>query len=70
MTTVNRALYTPTETSDSKFRDFRDAFLLPGLNLEDLTGPKALLVLFQVRARNEPDVFAFSDSDACEEIVA
>ncbi|KAJ3741754.1 hypothetical protein DFH05DRAFT_1402786 [Lentinula detonsa] len=40
---------------------YRDAFLLPELNLEDLVKPKNILLLFNSRGRNSPDVFAFVD---------
>src|SRR4051794_2792970 len=58
ITANERGLTGPIRAPDAKFRD---AFLLPHLNLEDLANPKALLVLFHARGRNPPDTFAFSD---------
>jgi hypothetical protein len=58
-----RGLSGPIQPPDPKFRD---AFLLPHLNLEDLSGPKSILVLFNARARNAPDVFAFSDYQSAQ----
>ncbi|KAJ3726432.1 hypothetical protein DFJ43DRAFT_1002169 [Lentinula guzmanii] len=40
---------------------YRDAFLLPELNRDDLVKPKNILLLFNSRGRNSPDVFAFVD---------
>lgn len=53
-----RGLSGPNRPPDPKFRD---AFLLPNLNIEDLTGRKSLLVLLNSRGRNTPGTFAFSD---------
>jgi len=53
-----RGLSGPILPPDPKFRD---AFLLPNLNVEDLTGRKSLLVLLNSRGRNTPGTFAFSD---------
>jgi hypothetical protein len=53
-----RGLTGPIQSPDSKYRD---TFLLPNLNLEDLSGPRSFLVLLNARARNAPDAFAFSD---------
>lgn len=53
-----RGLSGPIQPPDDKFRD---TFLLPHLNLEDLSGPKPLLVMLNTRARNAPYVFAHND---------
>jgi hypothetical protein len=42
---------------------YRDAYVFPQINLEDLSKPKTLLLFLQARARNEPDVFANSDGN-------
>ncbi|KAJ4001443.1 hypothetical protein F5050DRAFT_1891180 [Lentinula boryana] len=52
------------ETREKRRSDgtkYRDAFLLPELNLEDLVKPKNILLLFNSRGRNSPDIFAFTD---------
>jgi hypothetical protein len=43
---------------------FRDAYMWPSINLEDLSRPKTILLFLQARVRNTPDVFAFADADA------
>jgi hypothetical protein len=58
ITANERGLTGPIHPPNSKFRD---AFLLPTLKLEDLTGPKALLVFLNARSRNPPDTFAFTN---------
>lgn len=40
----------------------RDAYLLPYINLEDLSTPKNLMLLLDARSQHTPDVFAWSDS--------
>jgi hypothetical protein len=40
---------------------FRDAYLFPYINQEDLLKAKNLLLLFHSRGHNKPDVFAFFD---------
>ncbi|CAF9938008.1 MAG: hypothetical protein HETSPECPRED_000739 [Heterodermia speciosa] len=40
---------------------FRDAFLLPSMNLEDLMKPKPLLMFLNARGRQDPDIFANAD---------
>ncbi|CAD6586423.1 MAG: hypothetical protein ASARMPREDX12_002366 [Alectoria sarmentosa] len=40
----------------------RDAYLLPYVNLEDLSAPKNLMLLLDARSQHTPDVFAWSDS--------
>jgi hypothetical protein len=52
-----RGLNGPIEPPAAKHRD---AFLLLYLNLEDLSGPRSLLIMVNARARNAPDVFAYS----------
>lgn len=37
---------------------FRDIYLLPELNLEDLSKPRNFLLLLHSRGRNSPDVFS------------
>lgn len=41
---------------------FRDAWLIPYANLEDLSSPKYLLHMLQARANKAPEFFAWSDS--------
>ncbi|KIK68788.1 hypothetical protein GYMLUDRAFT_36279 [Collybiopsis luxurians FD-317 M1] len=45
---------------------FRDVYLLPEINLEDLSKPKNLLLLLNSRGRNPPDVFIFNDLEKVE----
>ncbi|KAF9043656.1 hypothetical protein BDP27DRAFT_1347016 [Rhodocollybia butyracea] len=40
---------------------FRDAYLLPELNVEDLVKLKNFYLLINARGRNMPDIFAFAD---------
>ena len=40
---------------------FRDAYLLPSINLEDLVKPKPLLMFLNARGRQDPDIFANAD---------
>lgn len=40
---------------------FRDTFLLPLINVEDLSGGKSLPVFIHARARNDPTLFAIND---------
>ncbi len=40
----------------------RDAYLLPYVNLEDLSTPKNLMLLLEARSQHTPDVFAWADS--------
>lgn len=41
---------------------YRDAYLFPHINLEDLSNNKYLLLFIKSRARNDPEAFAWSDS--------
>jgi len=41
----------------------RDHFLLPHINLEDLTKPRSLPLLLHARGRNHPSAFAGADSE-------
>lgn len=43
---------------------FRDSFIWPYLNQEDLTRPRSLLLLLNARARNHPSYFAAADGEA------
>ncbi|KAK7703128.1 hypothetical protein SLS57_011071 [Botryosphaeria dothidea] len=43
---------------------FRDAYMWPYINQEDLLKPRALLLLLNARARNPPDAFAMGDYEA------
>ncbi|KAJ3733640.1 hypothetical protein DFJ43DRAFT_1023459 [Lentinula guzmanii] len=45
---------------------FRDIYLLPELNLEDLSKPRNLLILLNSRGRNLPDVFSHYDFEKVE----
>lgn len=53
-----------TERERDAGTKFRDAFMYPYINLEDLAKPRTLPLMLQSRARNAPDVFAFVDYDA------
>lgn len=44
---------------------FRDAYLWPHINLEDLLKPKLLLIFLNARGRNPPSAFAAADSESC-----
>ena len=43
---------------------FRDSFLWPYINLQDLSKTKTLLLFLQARSRNDPDAFAMADENA------
>jgi hypothetical protein len=43
---------------------FKEAYMWPYVNLEDLSKPKTLLLFLQARARSTPDAFAMADHDA------
>ncbi|KAI4122665.1 MAG: hypothetical protein LQ338_005681 [Usnochroma carphineum] len=43
---------------------YRDYWLLPSLNLEDLSKPRNLLLLLRSRARNPPGVFVNADANS------
>lgn len=43
---------------------FRDCFLIPLINLEDLIKVKTLLLLLNTRGRNQPDIFVNADFNA------
>lgn len=43
---------------------FRDPFIWPYLNQEDLARPRSLLLLLNARARNHPSCFAAADGEA------
>ena len=49
------------QLADSAATRFRDVYLLPYINLEDLLKSKNLLLLLNSRGRNLPDVFASFD---------
>lgn len=49
------------QLADSAATRFRDVYLLPYINLEDLLKSKNLLLLLNSRGRNRPDVFVHSD---------
>ncbi|KAL9109591.1 MAG: hypothetical protein Q9227_005771 [Pyrenula ochraceoflavens] len=42
---------------------FREAYMYPHINLEDLAKAKTLLLFLRARARNPPDVFAAADEE-------
>lgn len=44
----------------------RDSYLLPHINLEDLSKPKNLILLFESRTQHAPDVFAWRDSSTVQ----
>lgn len=41
---------------------YRDAYLFPRVNLDDLSNNKYLLLFIESRVRNDPEAFAWSDS--------
>ena len=41
---------------------YRDAYLFPHVNLEDLSNKKYLLLFIESRVRNDPEAFAWLDS--------
>ncbi|KAF2657688.1 hypothetical protein K491DRAFT_654535 [Lophiostoma macrostomum CBS 122681] len=43
---------------------FKEAYMWPCINLEDLSKPKALLLFLQARAQSSPGAFAMADHDA------
>lgn len=43
---------------------YRDAFMWPYLNLEDLTKPRPFLLMVKARGRNHPSYFASADREA------
>ncbi|KAK5170245.1 uncharacterized protein LTR77_004831 [Saxophila tyrrhenica] len=43
---------------------FRDAYMWPYINLEDLSKPRTLLLFLESRSRKTPDVFAAAGEDA------
>ncbi|TKA29579.1 hypothetical protein B0A50_03592 [Salinomyces thailandicus] len=43
---------------------FKQAFMWPYINLEDLAKPRTLLLFLNARGRNTPDVFAYADEEA------
>lgn len=51
----------PLQGSDTRLRD---SFMWPSINDEDLTKPRALLLLMNARGRNEPAAFAAADGEA------
>ena len=53
-----------TEREREAGTKFRDAFMYPYINLEDLTKPRTLPLMLQSRARGAPYAFAFADYDA------
>lgn len=54
----------PRPVDSSMSRKYRDAYIWPHINQEDLAGPRALLLLLNARARNPPQVFAGADYQA------
>ena len=53
-----------TEQQRDSGTKFRDAYMWPHVNQEDLSKPRILPLFLQSRARNSPDVFAISDENA------
>lgn len=43
---------------------YRDSYLWPNINQEDLSGPRAFLVLLNARGRNHPSKFACADGES------
>ena len=49
---------------EERIRDgakYRDAYLFPHVNLEDLSNNKYLLLFIESQVRNDPEAFAWSD---------
>jgi hypothetical protein len=44
---------------------YRDAFMVPYINQEDLSTPRSLLLFMSTRGRFHPSLFAVSDHEAC-----
>ena len=55
------ALKTESERQRRRGTRFRDAYLFPYINLEDLLKAKNMLLYFHSRGHTKPDVFAFYD---------
>ena len=53
-----------TERQREAGTKFREAYMWPYVNLEDLSKPRTLLLFVQSRARNPPHAFAMVDFDA------
>ncbi|KAF2729709.1 hypothetical protein EJ04DRAFT_501849 [Polyplosphaeria fusca] len=68
MATTHRPDFQAFKKETEQERDagtkYREAYLWPYINLDDLSKPKALPLLLQSRARNTPDIFAFADNEA------
>ena len=56
-----QALQRESEQQRRTATRFRDAYLFPYINLEDLSKAKNLLLLLHSRGHNKPDVFAYFD---------
>ena len=55
-----RALWALERSRDGP--KYKDAYLFPHVNLEDLSNRKYLLLFIESRVRNDPEAFAWSDS--------
>jgi plasmid maintenance system killer protein len=60
----NEAFREENEHQREASTKFREAYLWPYINLEDLSKPKTLPLFLQTRGRNTPDAFAIADQDA------
>lgn len=58
------ALRKETQEARTRGSRYRDAFLWPYINLEDLVQGKNLLLFLNCRGRNLPECFAFADLEA------
>ena len=52
-------------TRQSSQQPNRNAYLMPYINIEDLTKPRSLLLFLNSRGRNEPSAFAEADYVSC-----
>lgn len=59
------ALRAETDAQRAAGTRFRDSYLLPYINMDDLSRPRVLPLLLHTRGHNQPSEFAFSDLEAC-----
>ena len=68
MAAIHRPDFDAFKKENERQRDagtkFKDAYMWPYINLEDLSKPRPLLLMIQSRARTPPDHFAAADYEA------